>query len=459
MVDPVVFLELILFVGLLFLSGFFSGSETALFSLNRTQLIQMERDKHPQVGLVRRLLSEPRRLIVTILIGNELVNVSASVISATLIMHWMGGEEKWWLNIFVMLPILLLFGEITPKTLAMKHNVLFASTVSPWLEKFAKWMTPLRVAVRYVADALTTFVIGKGRSRGNIVTEDMVRTLAAQATDEGVLDSAERQYIENIFDFGNKNVLELSTPPSNMVAISLDTPAVQIIERLHTTKLTRIPIYQGDQNTIVGILHVRDLLNPEINLHAVDTEGLRALLRKPLFVPATQSVADLFFLFRKKRRSFALVLDEFGGIVGLVTMTDLLGAIFGSLQPVATLGKGALDANGDTPFRIEGGVSIDAFNRQMETTISAGLATTMGGWLLHHFGELPEKGAAVALHGWRFTVLNVADNRIVDIECRHEEPLAAGAEEGPGGVSLPPDVVVHERQTRTQGSDHTVEES
>ncbi|MBF0193314.1 MAG: HlyC/CorC family transporter [Magnetococcales bacterium] len=419
--DPVIIFELVLFVGLLALSGFFSGSETALFSLNQTQLEQMERDQNPQSGLIRRLLNEPRRLIVTILIGNELVNVSASVISATLVMQLMGGEDKWWVNIFIMLPILLLFGEITPKTIAMKHNVRFASVVSPLLEIFAKSITPLRIAIRFVADGLTTMIIGKERSKGNIITEDMVRTLAVQAADEGVLDKTERQFIDNIFDFGNNTVGELMTPRSNMLSITIDDSVSQIMETLQSTPLTRIPVYQDQQDSIIGILHLRDLMDPTINIDTLDSDGLRSLLRKPMFVPKTKSVTDLFFLFRKKRRSISLVLDEFGGIIGLITMDDLLGAIFGSLRHVPEMsGENTMNANGEHFLQVEGDMSISVFNKTMKTTIPLGDAKTMGGWLLHLMGELPEEGATTYAEGWQFTVKKVLDYRISVIECRQE---------------------------------------
>ncbi|MBF0380502.1 MAG: HlyC/CorC family transporter [Magnetococcales bacterium] len=420
--DPVILLELALFVGLLGLSGFFSGSETALFSLNQTQLEQMEMDRNPRIGLVRTLLNEPRRLIVTILIGNELVNVSASVISATLVMQLMGGEEKWWVNIFIMLPILLLFGEITPKTLAMKHNVRFASTVTPFLEIFAKYITPLRIAIRYIADKLTTLLIGKQRSKGNIITEDMVRTLAVQAADEGALDKTERQFIDNIFDFGNKTVMELMTPRSNMFMISIDTPVNQIVKKLHTASPTRVPVYQNKSDNIIGIIHVRDLMDPNIKLAQLDTEGIKSLLRKPMFVPKSKSVTDLFFKFRKQRLSIAMVLDEFGGIIGLVTMDDLLGAIFGSLQHVPEPdGEATLDVNGVSVVEVDGDMTIAKFNKTMKSDLSRNIATTIGGWLLHRVGELPEEGCIVKADGWKFTIVKVAKNRILAIECRRDK--------------------------------------
>jgi putative hemolysin len=420
-IDPVIVVELLLFLVLLALSGFFSGSETAFFSLNQSQLEQMKNDRNPILERIKLLLNEPRRLIVTILIGNELVNVSASVISASLVIQLMGGEDKWWVNIFIMLPILLLFGEITPKTIALKSNVLFATKVTPFLEMFATAISPLRVVIRFVADGLTTLLIGKERSRGNIVTEDMVRTLVDHAAGLGALDSTEQKFINNIFDFGNQTVRELMTLRSNFIAFSIDTPAIEILDKVKETSFTRVPIYRNHKDAVVGILHIRDLMDPNIDINTLNAKSLRLLLRKPLLVPASKSVTDLFFMLRKRKSSFALVLDEFGGIIGLVTMDDLLGTIFGSLTPnLYTTEAQEVDADGKQLITIKGSMPIYSFNRKMDAEIPTDMAETMGGWLMHSFGELPSEGESIPFEGWEFVATKVVNNRIVKIDCQQE---------------------------------------
>ena len=411
--DIILIVELVLFVVLLGFSGFFSGSETALFSLNQSKLEQMEQDRNPQVGLIKRLLNEPRRLIVTILIGNELVNVSASVLSASIIITLMGNEDKWWVNIFIMLPLLLLLGEITPKTIAMKSSVTFATWVSPLLELFAKLITPIRVVVRFVADKVTTMLIGKERGKGNIVTKDMVRTLAEVAKEEGEMDHTERQFINNIFDFGNQAIWELMTPRSNMLSLSIDEPLQNIMAKLQTT-----PFYRSHVDNIVGILHVRDLMDPTVDLTNFSMENLTGLLREPMMVPATQSVTEMFFRFRKCRCSFALILDEFGGITGLITMDDLLGAIFGSLRPVPKVKReDLLDEHGNPFLCLQGDTPVAWFNLTMQENLPTDIAETLGGLLLHQLGELPKQGAEISMDVWSFTITKVAGNRITTIEC------------------------------------------
>jgi putative hemolysin len=242
--DLTMWLQIAMFAVLLGLSAFFSSSETALFSLSSSKLEQLRRDNHPRIGLIQQMLSRPRRLIVTILIGNELVNVSASAISAAILIDMLGAENKW-MNLFVMVPLLLLVGEITPKTLAIYHNAAFAGFQSYPLELFARIIKPLRWTVRQVSDLFITRIIGKKPSGGNIITEDMVRTLAYEAVGEGALDFLEAQFIDHIFDFGNKRLKDIVTLRSDIFALPIDMRLSQVVEEVSRTRYTKIPIYQS----------------------------------------------------------------------------------------------------------------------------------------------------------------------------------------------------------------------
>jgi putative hemolysin len=287
---------------------------------------------------------------------------------------------------------------------------------------FAKAISPLRIVIRFVADGLTTLLIGKERSKGNIVTEDMVRTLVDHAADLGALDSTEQKFINNIFDFGNQTVQELMTLRSNFLAFSIDTPIPEILAKVKETELTRVPIYRHHKDAVVGILHIRDLMDPEIDIHTLDAKSLRPLLRQPILVPASKLVSDLFFMLRKRKISFALVLDEFGGIIGLVTMDDLLGSIFGSLSPDQDMTETSeVDEDGKQLIKIKGDMPVAVFNSKMKTALPTETAETMGGWLLHHFGELPGEGEVYPFEGWEFTATKITNNRITKIVC-HNTP-------------------------------------
>jgi len=418
--DITLWAELVLFVVLMGLSGFFSSAETSLFSLSKIQLEQMRRDGHASLSRIERLLSQPRRLIVTILIGNEFVNVAASVISAAIVIQLLGAENKF-VNLFIMVPILLLVGEITPKTLAIRNNVAFASIQSYYIALFADLISPLRWLVRLVADWVTTLIVGRERSRANIVTVDMVRTLAREAVGEGVLNPVEARYIDHIFEFGDKTVEDVMTPRSNVLFLSADMALGDMLQELRRTRRTKVPVYQEHRNNILGILYARDLLGLEPDELSRLDEGKRQLLRPPYFVPETKLAADLFHTFRKRKLSLALVVDEYGGVTGLVSMEDLLECIFGDLPS-------ASDTVSATPYRkltdgsthIEGGMQVEQFNREFRQHLPENVAETVGGLVLDRFGELPVVGAKLQIDGLDFVVETVEGNRIMTLSVKQE---------------------------------------
>lgn len=420
--DPVNLIQLAVFVVLLGCSAFFSGTEVAMFSLNQIQLQQMSKDNHPRLPLIRQLLSDPRSLIATILIGNELVNVAASNISATLLIKLLGGEDKWWVNILVMLPILLLIGEITPKTIAVRNSIAFASAVAPLLNMFMRFITPLRKVVRWVANIFITMIVGAQKEKKSAVTEEMVRSLAEQAAEDGVLDESEREYIHNIFAFGNSRVQDVMVPRARITFLPKQATWQEAINIFQQTGLTRIPVFDGHRDDIVGILHVRDMIQSGPAL-AREPQGLVKLLRKPYFVVGTRLVSSLFQTFKERKQTYAMVVDEFGGLIGLVTMDDLLETIFGELH--GSLGRKPkaeeLHAMPNGCFQFKGVISLEEFNRLTGSRLlfPEFEVETLAGAILHHLGELPVVGQKVHIAGWEFTVAKLESNRIVQIlACR-----------------------------------------
>ncbi len=418
--DVTLILQLVLFVLLLGCSAFFSGSEVALFSLNQIQLDQMVKENHPRLALIRHLLKDPRVLISTILIGNELVNVAASNISATLLIQFFGSEEKWWVNILVMLPILLLFGEITPKTIAVRNSIVVAGLVSRPLALFGKGITPLRQVVGWVSNIFITLVIGKQTEKQTTITEAMVRTLTEQASQDGAIDDVEHTYINNIFNFDTIRVKDIMTPRARIFFLPKSADINEIIMTCKQTGYTRIPIFEGHRDDVQGILHVRDLIKKFPEHGKLTTEPM-TLLRKPYFVSANRLVSSLFQSFKEKNQSLAMVVDEYGGLVGMVTMHDLLETIFGPMNTDQQENPQE-DSNNLTSdqIQLEGVLSVDEFTRmtgyQFQESIEA---ETMGGVVLESIGELPEVGQKVIISNWEFTVLKVESNRITTLlACR-----------------------------------------
>ena len=420
--DVIIWVGIVVFCVLMLFSAFFSSSETSLFSLNQVQLEQMRRDRNPRITLIQEMLSQPRRLIVTILIGNELVNVAASVISAAVVIHMLGPGNKW-VNLFVMVPILLLFGEITPKTLAIRNNVAFATFQCRLIDLFARMILPLRWLVRVIADFIITLIIGKERSRDNILTEDMVRSLAREAVGEGVLDRQEARYIEQIFDFGDLTLGDIITPRSQLFALPLKMPLEEMAQEIHRTRHTKVPVYGESLDTIVGILFARDLLG--VDHLSGSTQKVEGLLRKPYFVPESLAVTSLLRTFRKRKLSVAITVDEYGGVTGLVTMEDLLECIFGDIPSRSEVVKQEqveFEELGNGRFRVEGSMTLEQFNELVGTAFDDDEVETIGGILLNEFGELPPEGTRIEIGEHSFTILSLSHHRIDDVTV---EPLSS----------------------------------
>ncbi len=412
------FLELILFIVLMAFSAFFSSSETALFSLDELQLEQMRRDNHPRIGLIEKLLASPRRLIISILIGNELVNVSASVLSASMVIILLGAENKW-INILIMVPILLLFGEITPKTLAIRNNIAFASFECGPLELFSRIIKPVRILVHFVSERIITLIVGKERSKGNIITEDMVKTLAREAVGEGTLDHDEAHFIEQIFDFGNKTVEDVMTPRSDISFIDINLSPSKVFKQYRLSKHSKMPVYEGHRDTILGFVYIRDFFGTDIKKLSKQTQPLRRFLRQAYFVPETKPAIELFDTFKERKLSIALTVDEYGGVTGLVTMEDLLECIFGQISstPDSAI-ETKIHTVSDNLFRVAGSCEISTFNRAMNANLNSNTADTIAGLLLHLHGELPPRGSIINHENFQFEVADIQANRIAQINIK-----------------------------------------
>jgi len=447
--DVVFWAELVLFVILLGFSAFFSSSEVSLFSLSGIQREQMRRDDNPRITLIDRLLSEPRRLIVTILIGNEFVNVAASVISAAMVIQLFGAENKF-INLFIMVPILLLFGEITPKVLAMRNNVAFASYQSAPIETFARMIGPLRWLIRHIADYFITLIVGRERSRGNIITEDMIRSLAREAVGEGAMDQTEAQFIEQVFDFANQTLEDIHTPRADVHFISVDATFLEVLEAVRSARQSRFPVYETHRDQVLGILHARDLLKLGLTTSGGPEVSLRSLLRPAYFVPESKPAAEQFEAFRQRKRSFALTVDEYGGVTGVVTMEDLLECIFGDIpSPSDVPDEDLMTPVEGGKWSVDGMMPVEDFARALDTQFDDVVLETVGGLVLHELGELPAEGTAIDIGEFRFAVVAVENNRIsrVIVEPKSRVPPT---EPGPDSEQEPPTKPASELPSETK---------
>ncbi|MBI1987220.1 MAG: HlyC/CorC family transporter [Nitrospinae bacterium] len=410
-------IELPLILGLLLLSAFFSGSEAALFSLGHWRLKQLEEKEHPRVKTIISLLSQPRRLILSLLIGNELVNVAASALVASIFIEYLGYSSRW-LAIAIMTPLLLIFGEITPKVIAVKDPVKFSGWVASPLHLFVSVVTPLRIIFKWIAEGIIFLLRGQAPAQSNIIRQDEFRTLVEVGEKEGVLEASERELIQNVFEFGDTPVSEVMTPRTDIFCLSSDLTLEEVLEEIRRTPYSRIPVYQEtNKDNIIGILYAKELLIPEkVRDRWEDKASLRSFLRPPYFIPWSKKALDLFKDFQKRKTHLAIVVDEYGGIAGLVTMEDLMGLLFGEMEDEYDIPEHLFQELGEDTYLVSARLSIEEFSKRVGVELPQEEdLETVGGLVFSLFGRLPQAGESVSRDNFTFVVEEIEGTRIQKI--------------------------------------------
>jgi CBS domain containing-hemolysin-like protein len=412
--EPEVILRLILQVLLLLSSSFFAGSESALFSLSRLDLQHLRKRQHPCSETIHALLDQPRRLIISILCGNELVNIAASAnMAGILVILYGDGDETFWINIFIMVPLLLLFGEITPKTVAVSQPVAFSSTVSKPLNLWIRFIGPLRAAIRAIADRVTTYIVGEAKDRQNILQIDEFRSLVEDVSEEGILDATERALIYNLLEAGDVEVVEIMTPRTQTRFFSSNMSVPKLVEKFKKYRHSRVPVFKGQRDNVVGFIHAEDIVRLVLNDETLDLNqiSLEQIMRPPVVVPLTKRVDEMFDFFKEHNVRAAVVLNEFGGVEGFVTLTDVLTFIFGPITGEAK-GQEYYQEQDNNMYEVPGSMKLNDFNNLTRFGIEDPRMTTIGGVMFRHLDHLPKQNDKVVIEDLVFTVLKMDGHRI-----------------------------------------------
>ncbi len=410
---------IILLTILILFSAFFSSSETALFSLSDVQKKNLSK-KNPAKGkLVSELLEKPRTLLITILLGNEFVNIAISSVTAGIIIM-IFHKETLWINILIALPILLLFGEITPKTIAINNNIALSSFIVKPLILFGKIITPLRWIIKHIADRIVNLIIRKKSRKMNILTEDIVKTIVNESQKEGELDLSEKESIHKIFNFGDTQLSEIFTPRSTLFCLPESMSLKSMILEIKQGHYSSVPIYRKNQDNIIGILFATDLIGLTKKETENSSETLSKIIRKPYFVPENKRADILFAKFKKERLSVAITLDEYGGVTGLVTIEDLLENIFGEIYDEFEIEESQFKKIGENIYKIDASINLEEFNTQFSTNLSVEGMESLGGFVFSLFGEIPKNKATIKYQNLQFTVDKIENNRIQSIILRRK---------------------------------------
>lgn len=410
--------SIILLCILLSLSFFFSGSETSIFSINPITLKRL-RDKYGKFASpLQFLLNKPEDTFTTILIGNMFVNIAFTLIAASMIYNIIGKSPltAFLVNSLVITFIILLFGEITPKSIAVINAEHLATFVAYPVCFFYYLFSPVRLLLSGITKFFTRFV-KKDIYRDVYTTRD-IKALISLSELEGVLVKEERKMIEGVFELGERTVEDVMTHRTEMECYDINTPDEKMREIARTCKHTRFPIYEGKIDTIIGILHIREvLLNPN--------EPFKKFLREAYFIPPSKKLVDLLKEFQESSNQIAIVVDEFGGTDGLVTISDILEEIVGDIRDEDDIGEeDEIRKLAYHKYLVLGRIEIDKLNEALSLNLPEDDYRTLAGLIIHHLGEIPREKQEVVIGNCKFTILKVSKRIIsrllIDIEEEQE---------------------------------------
>lgn len=421
---------------LLCLSAFFSGSETGLTAASRARINHLAQQGERRALLVRRLMERQERLIGSVLLGNNLVNILASSLATSVLIALFGDTGVVYATL-AMTVIVLIFGEVLPKTYAINNPDRTALTVAPVINLVVTVFAPVVHAVQLLVNGVLRLIgidIKPGQSM--VSAEEEIKSSLDLHGREGTLHKSARDMLGSILDLDVVEVSDVMLHRRDIEMLDLSEPTSALIDRAMQSRHSRLPLWRDDSDNIVGILHVKDLLRELMAARARDRDfdldgfDLSAIAKEPWFVPDTTSLREQLHAFRTRHAHFALVVDEYGSLMGLVTLEDILEEIVGDIRDehdaVEITG---IEANSDGSFTVAGSVTIRDLNRHLDWSLPDEEATTVAGLLIHEARRLPEVGQVFVFYNVRFEVLRRQRTRVTQLRLT---PLSQQGQPGHG---------------------------
>ncbi|MBN1043604.1 HlyC/CorC family transporter [Clostridium botulinum] len=406
--DPSYTWEIVTLVILLMLSGFFSMSETALMSLNKIRLRHMVEEGLPGAKLVEKLTEDPNKLLGAILIGNNIVNIAASGL-ATMLATNMFGPTGVGIATGVMTVLVLIFGEITPKSIAKQKAESVALKVGK----------PIRLTVIifkpfvYIFTAISSFFIkilgGDPKASEPFITEEELKTMVGVSEEEGVLENVEKEMIFNVFDFADLQVKDVMVQRVDVSALDSEATYDDVLKLIKEEQFSRIPIYNQTIDDIIGILNVKDLLmleNPRENFK------MEKYIREPYYTFEFKKIVELFKEMKKERNHIAVVLDEYGGTVGIITIEDLIEEIVGDIEDEYDDANTSIEVIKDNEYIVDGSVRLHDIGDLIGIDMESDEFDSVGGLIIGELGRMPEEKEEIECDSMKFIVENIDKNRI-----------------------------------------------
>lgn len=405
---PGVTWQIIVLILLLCLSAFFSAAETALMSLSKIRLRHMVDEEVKGAEQIEKLVENPSKLLGTILVGNNIANVIASSL-ATLISIKLMGEGAVGIGTGIISILIIIFGEITPKSLAAQNSEKLSLMVAKPIAFLIIVFRPIVAITTYIANGLITLLGGKPNKNQPYITEDELKTIVDVSEEEGVLEIEEKEMIYNVFEFGDLQVKDIMVQRVDIAALEQEASYEETMEIIKREQFSRIPVYKETIDNIVGILNVKDLLMLDKEM---STFSIEKYMREPFYTFEFKKITDLFRDMKKEKNHMAVVLDEYGGTVGIVTIEDVVEEIVGDISDEYDEDETEIDVIKEDEYIVSGSVRLDEINDLIGTTIESEEFDSVGGFIIGQLGRLPEASEQVEYNNIIFKIENIDKNRI-----------------------------------------------
>jgi CBS domain containing-hemolysin-like protein len=402
--------QIFILIILLAFSAFFSASETALMSLSKIRLRHMLDEKVKGADKVERIVENSSRLLGTILVGNNIANILASSL-ATAIAIKLWPDSGVGIATAIMTVLIIIFGEITPKSLAAQNSERISIKVSRPILFLIKLFRPIVGITTYISSGIITVLGGKPNKSQPHITEAELKTIVDVSEEEGVLEIEEKEMIYNVFEFGDLQVKDVMVQRVDIVALEQSSSLGETLEVLRTEQFSRMPIYNENIDNIVGILNVKDLFFIYSDEYK-DSFSLEKVMREPYYTFEFKKITDLFRDMKKEKNHMAVVLDEYGGTVGIVTIEDLIEEIVGDISDEYDEDESEIDVIEEDEYLVSGSVRLDDINELIGTSIESEEFDSVGGFIIGQLGRFPESGEEVEYENIKFRIEDIDKNRI-----------------------------------------------
>lgn len=405
---------------LIAISALMSGSETAMTGASPARIHHLVADGSRRAQIVERLLRDRESLIGTLLIGNNIVNILSAALATDLLVR-LAGDAGVAYATMVMTVMLVIFGEVLPKTLAIRNPERFALVVAPIMRALVTIAWPAVRVVSLIVDGVLRLFRLHGRDANDVSAADVLRGTLAVVGAKGGMRKHEHDMMGAILDLERVVVGEVITHRRNIVSINADAPVEEIVREVLEGPYTRYPLWRGDPDTIIGVLHAKDVLA------AVQRQGgkltgadLRALASAPWFIPDTTSLLHQLLAFRQRRAHLAFVVDEYGALQGIVTLEDILEEIVGDIVDEKDVELSGVKHEADGSVLVEGRVTLRDLNRQFDWQLPDEEATTVAGLLMYEARRIPNVGETFLFHGFRFEVVRRQRHQLTMLRLKPE---------------------------------------